>query len=194
MEKYSDGYRIVSKEEYDEVMENAQQRVNNTGYHHWKTGEYNSLFGEAFEVYEGTYYDNKCPIVRFSEFGKNYIWDELSKTQLGEWMPAKDACEAEWGETTIWDFIDSQYSSQRLGIKIPLSEKACGIFKMTGGLYLSATVHRSGWITVDVCTPKMDDICVNGAVFGDFMQFTAYRNEGETELHFKQTELFGRRL
>ena len=201
MDEYSDGHRTVTKEKYDEVMEKAQ-RIKKTGYHHWETGEYHSLFGEAFEVYEGTYYDKKCPTVRFSEFGKNYIWDELSKTQLGEWMPENphyDACDAEWEEATIWEFIDSQYSTERLGIKIPLNEKACGIFQMTGGVYLSATVHRSGWITVDLCTPKIDDLCVNGALFGDFMQFKVYRNEGETEhcrttLYFKQTELFGRRL
>ncbi len=191
MDEYSDGYRTVTKQEYCEVMDKAH-RIKAIGYYHWKTDEYHSLFGEAFEVYEGTYYDNKCPTVRFSEWGKNYILDELSKTQLGWWMPAKDACEAEWGEATIWEFVDSPYSTERLSIKIPLDEKASGIFQMTGGLYLSATVHRNGWITADLCTPKM--VGNNGAVFHDFMQFKVYRNEEETELHFKQTELFGRRL
>ena len=198
MDEYSNGYKTVTKEEYDEVMEKAE-RVRTTGYYHWKTGEFHSLFGEAFEVYEGTYYDYKCPMVRFSEWGKNYIWDELSKTQLGEWMPAKDAWklllgkdETEWGEATIWEFMDSTYSTERLGIKIPLNEKACGIFQMTGGVYLSATVHRNGWITVNLCTPKA--VGNNNALFHDFMQFKVYRNEGETGLHFKQKELFGRRL
>ena len=192
MDEYSDGYRTVTKEEYDEVMEKGKSRVQSTGYHHWKDDEFRSLFGEAFEVYEGTYYDNKCPTVRFSEFGKNYIWDELSKTQLGEWMPDYTKVSVEWGEATIWEFIDSHYSSKRLSIKIPLNEKACGIFQITGGLYLDVTVHRNGWITVNVCTPNM--VGNNGSVFHDFMQFKAYRNVLDTELPFKQTELFGRRL
>ena len=195
MDEYSDGYRTVTKERYDEVMEEAQ-RVKTTGYNHWETGEYCSLFGQAFEVYEGTYYDSKCPTVRFSEFGKNYIWDELSKTELGEWMPDYTKVSVEWGEATIWEFLDSQYASARLSIKIPLSEKAVGIFEMTGGLYLDVTVHRSGWITVNLNTVEKDGN--GGSVFHDFMQFKAYNIESYTWtdgiLHFKQIERFGRRV
>ena len=146
MDEYSDGWKTVTKEEYDEVKAKADRIVTKKGY--MKDEKWNFLFGDGFEVYDGEYYDRICPTVRFSDYGKKYIYDNLNQTVLCHWL--RDFDSVQWGEMNIWNFINSPYSSTRLNAKVLLKNTADGLFSIVGGLYLDVTVHRGGWVSVDV--------------------------------------------